>query len=344
MGSKPWGVGILGFVPAELRNAQLDAIAESSPPFAIIAGGRPSQAVQLEKLGIATFLHVPSPGLLETFIADGARKFIFEGRECGGHVGPRTSFSLWQSQIQVLLEAKVDDPSKFQIIFAGGIHDGLSAAMVSVLAAPLAERGMQIGVLMGTSYLFTHEAVRCGAITAEFQRQAVACRETMLLESGVGHSTRCARTEFADDFTTLKHELIRQGKTSDEIRLELELFNVGRLRIASKGVTRESDPLGSAAKGELISVDVLSQRRSGMYMIGQVAALRDKPVSMAELHSDVIDGAVQRVRDFVPANPRRELSARTRRLRHATMRISPLSAWPAFSPRRATSGDSGKTS
>ena len=40
---RPWGVGILGFVPAELRNEQLDAIRKYRPKFALIAGGRPDQ-------------------------------------------------------------------------------------------------------------------------------------------------------------------------------------------------------------------------------------------------------------------------------------------------------------
>lgn len=89
---RPWGVGVLGFAPEETRNAQLEAVRELKPTHAIIAGGRPSQAEALERAGIATFLHVPSPGLLRQFLEAGARKFIFEGSECGGHVGPRNSF------------------------------------------------------------------------------------------------------------------------------------------------------------------------------------------------------------------------------------------------------------
>ena len=49
---------------------------------------------------------------------------------------------------------------------------------------------------------------------------------------------------------------------------ELEELNLGRLRIASKGVDREGD--------ELVEVDADGQRREGMFMIGQVAALRDR--------------------------------------------------------------------
>ena len=42
----------------------VEAIRGVKPPYAIIAGGRPDQAQALESEGIATYLHVPSPGLL----------------------------------------------------------------------------------------------------------------------------------------------------------------------------------------------------------------------------------------------------------------------------------------
>ncbi len=56
--------------------------------------------------------HLPPravPGLLDRFLKDGARKFVFEGRECGGHVGPRSSFALWDAQIERLLTFATDD-------------------------------------------------------------------------------------------------------------------------------------------------------------------------------------------------------------------------------------------
>ncbi len=101
---------------------------------------------------------------------------------------------------------------------------------------------MKIGVLMGTAYLFTHEAVRSGAILPEFQHRARTCQETILLESSLGHATRCVNTPFAEEFNRVRTELIRSGKSTDEIGEQLERLNVGRLRIASKGVTRPSDP------------------------------------------------------------------------------------------------------
>ena len=94
VGDRAWGVGLLGFVPKELRDKQVEAIWQVKPPVALIAGGRPDQAAEFEARGIATYLHVPSPELLRMFIDQGARRFVFEGRECGGHVGPLGSLVL----------------------------------------------------------------------------------------------------------------------------------------------------------------------------------------------------------------------------------------------------------
>src|SRR5205823_1337352 len=147
--------------------------------------GRPDQARELEQQGITTYLHVPSPGLLRMFLREGSRRFVFEGRECGGHVGPRTSFVLWEQMVEILLEhlgpsGKGDD---LHIVFAGGIHDAVSASMVAALAAPLAERGVAVGVLMGTAYLFTQEAVASGGIVPRFQKEALGCERTVLLQT-----------------------------------------------------------------------------------------------------------------------------------------------------------------
>ena len=209
VGDRPWGVGVLGFVPPELRDEQLAVVRDLHPPVALIAGGRPSQAAPLEAEGITTFLHVPSPGLLDRFWRDGARRFVFEGRECGGHVGPRSSFALWERQIDRLLAEP--DLAGTEVFFAGGIHDARSAAMVAALAAPLVERGAAIGVLMGTAYLFTTEAVEEGAITAAFQDAAVACDGTVLLETSPGHATRCVASEYVGAFAARKAELVAAG-------------------------------------------------------------------------------------------------------------------------------------
>jgi acyl transferase domain-containing protein/NAD(P)H-dependent flavin oxidoreductase YrpB (nitropropane dioxygenase family)/NADP-dependent 3-hydroxy acid dehydrogenase YdfG len=294
LGDRPWGVGILGFLPADLREEQLALLTEFRPPVALIAGGRPSQAKPLEDAGIATFLHVPSPGLLDLFLKDGARRFVFEGRECGGHVGPRSSFVLWEAMIERLLaRERLGDVT---VVFAGGIHDALSARMVATLAAPLAARGVQIGVLMGTAYLFTEEAVRCGAITEAFQDEALRCDRTALLETAPGHATRCADSAFVRAFEQAREQLEREGQDPQAIWAALEQLNLGRLRIASKGLRREGDAL--------VQVGDEEQHREGMFMVGQVAALRSARCTIDALHRDVCDGSTAQLDDvIVPAPP-----------------------------------------
>ncbi|HWD56355.1 MAG TPA: SDR family NAD(P)-dependent oxidoreductase [Acidimicrobiales bacterium] len=286
LGERPWGVGILGFVPPELRQEQLASIQRCRPPVALIAGGRPSQATPLEDAGIATYLHVPSPGLLERFVKEGARRFVFEGRECGGHVGPRASFPLWDAQVECL--ATVSDPENLHVLFAGGIHDARSAAAAAAIGAPLAARGAHLGVLMGTAYLFTMEACQTGAIGPSFQEAALSCAETVLLETSPGHATRCVNSDYVRTFADTKAKLEADQVSSKEIWAQLETLNLGRLRMASKGLVH--------GDGGLVAIDEDTQRREGMYMIGQVATLRNELTSIAALHEEVSSHSTERLR------------------------------------------------
>ncbi len=289
---RPWGVGVLGFAPEELRNAQLEAVRELRPTHAIIAGGRPAQAEALERAGISTFLHVPSPGLLRQFLEAGARRFVFEGSECGGHVGPRGSFPLWEAQLAVIEDylagpgsrAVDGDAERIEVFFAGGVHDERSAAMVAALAAPLTARGASVGVLMGTAYLFTEEAVARGAVQPLFQRQVVDATSTALLETAPGHATRCVPSPFSDNYRAFEAELRASGVSERQIWERLERLNVGRLRIASKGIERDT-------QGELAAVDEQRQLAEGMFMAGEVAVLRSATTTIDALHHSVAGGA-----------------------------------------------------
>ncbi|MFF3336365.1 SDR family oxidoreductase [Streptomyces sp. NPDC002888] len=288
---RPWGVGVLGFAPEDVRTAQLEAVRQLRPTHAIIAGGRPSQAQALERDGIRTFLHVPSPGLLGQFLRAGARRFVFEGSECGGHVGPRGSFPLWEAQSAVLEDFLQDHPADdVEVFFAGGVHDERSAAMVAALAAPLTARGVAVGVLMGTAYLFTEEAVAHGAIRPLFQRRVLDADRTTLLETAPGHATRCVPSPFTADYREHEARLRAAGVPDRGIWEELERLNVGRLRIASKGVERD-------AGGALAAVDEQRQLTEGMFMAGEVAVLRSATTTVEALHHSVTTGAA----DFLTA-------------------------------------------
>ncbi|WP_394940524.1 SDR family NAD(P)-dependent oxidoreductase [Psychromicrobium sp. YIM B11713] len=286
LGEKPWGVGILGFADDATKEAQLDIVHQIRPSHAIIAGGRPAQALSLEAVGIKTFLHVPSPALLDQFLTAGARRFIFEGSECGGHIGPRNSFALWEAQLAVLEDRIATlDGDPVTVYFAGGISDERSAAMIAALAAPLAAQGALIGLLAGTAYLFTAEAVSSGAISRVFQDQVVTGSSTAMLETAPGHATRCVSSPFTEEFLAIKARLKTGGVQDREAWQELESLNLGRLRLASKGIER----VGS----ELQEVDPARQLSEGMFMAGEVVALRSAVTTVAELHATLSSRAAE---------------------------------------------------
>jgi acyl transferase domain-containing protein/NAD(P)H-dependent flavin oxidoreductase YrpB (nitropropane dioxygenase family)/NAD(P)-dependent dehydrogenase (short-subunit alcohol dehydrogenase family) len=284
LGDRAWGVGLLGFVPPDVLQEQQAAIGEARPPFAIIAGGRPDQAEPLERAGIPTYLHVPSPVLLEQFLEKGSRRFIFEGRECGGHIGPLSSFVLWGKMIDALVDHPMsrDEAQRLYVLLAGGISDARSAAMAAAIAAPLAAKGVRVGFLMGTAYIFTAEAVSAKAIMPDFQRVAIECVRTVGLATGPGHVSRCALTPFAETFWQTRRELEAAGVAPNEVRAKLEDLSLGRLRLASKGLVRLRD-----GNSELSAVAASEQLAGGMYMIGDVATLIDRPTTIANLHRSV---------------------------------------------------------
>src|SRR5580692_4115953 len=126
------------------------------------------------------------------------------------------------------------------------------------MAAPLAPRspgagGLATGALMGTAYLFTAEAVACGAVKPEFQRQVLRARGTELLQTAPGHVTRCVASAFTAEFEALREELRAEGVAERDIWERLERLNIGRLRIASKGLERIGADLVEVGEEEQVA-------------------------------------------------------------------------------------------
>jgi hypothetical protein len=277
---------------------------------------------------------VPSANLIPLFLQERARRFIFEGRECGGHIGPLSSFVLWSAMVDRLTAelAKGTVPgSEIELLFAGGIHDAASSAMVQVLVAPLVARGVKVGILMGSAYLFTEEIVASGAIVPQFQQEVIDCERTVNLESGPGHASRCAYTPFAKDFFRMRIAHRENGVPADESRAILDDLILGRLRIASKGRTRRG------LNAELESLSASAQRAEGMYMLGQVATLRSQ---VTRIEAPAPRG--QRRRGGAAAKPARRVE--TPALAPTRRPTSRSSASPASCRRRTRPASTGRTS
>ena len=280
LAEQPWGVAVPYSSSANLRERYFEQVLAAKPPVAVIDGRDVERVAPLEKSGTTVYLHVHTLELLESLLKSGQRRFIIEGSECGGPLGPRSSFSLWQCAIDSLLAAKIDRPENVYLIFAGPIHDSLSAAMTAAAVAPLSARGMKVGVQIGSAYFFTPEAVQSGIITREFHNEILHCREIAHLQSDNEVTIRCIPTPFVDEFNSRRSDLIRAGKSMATIGEELSLLVQQRLTLAAKGMLN-----GSPA-------DVQTQRRQGLYRVGEVAVLRDQPISLRDLHEEISQESV----------------------------------------------------
>ena len=210
--TRPWGVGLLGFLPKDIRDPQFQVVKDISPTWVLIAGGRPDQAEEFEKAGIKAFIHAPTLELFKQYIQDGATNLILEGRECGGHVGPVGSLVLWEECTEWLKTGALPkEKDKYHLVLAGGIADADTCATARLISLELKNIGFHVGYLSGTPYLYTDEAVESGAIIESYRTTVIEANATVNLETGAGHASRCAVTPFAHEFQELKNKLIEEG-------------------------------------------------------------------------------------------------------------------------------------
>lgn len=288
LGNTAWGVNLPGFIPATLRDDQVEVVRRFKPLYAMLSADQFEHARLLEGEGIHTYLLVQEPGQLPALLQQGARRFALDGRESGSSLGPRTSLVLWEQAISILLDNLPKDAANVHVLFSGGVHDALSAAMVSALGAPLVARDVKIGVMMTTAYVFTREAVETGAVMPRFQQAAMEATETITLESGAGRAIRALPTPFAGEFVQLRRRLFREGMPAGEVQPKMEFVKLGRFRIASKGLGRHPNYGREPGAPKLISLSSEEQYENGLYLLGQVAGLRREAVTIAGLHTDVV--------------------------------------------------------
>ena len=190
-----------------------------------------------------------------------------------------------------------------------------------------------VGVLMGTAYLFTDEAVAAGAIQPAFQDAALACERTVLLET-------VARPRDALRRDRLRATRSRDAKAAAARPRRRREGPAGPSSSSSTSAVCASPPRASRREGDRL-VDVRRrrcQRRDGMFMIGagRRPARRASPRSPA-LHDDVSG----RRPPISSPSSRAARSASGDRSRAPTRSTSRSSAWPASSPARRTPTRSG---
>jgi acyl transferase domain-containing protein/NAD(P)H-dependent flavin oxidoreductase YrpB (nitropropane dioxygenase family)/acyl carrier protein len=288
----PWGVGVIGFDVMPHRDAHLEAVArlERPPSAVILAGGSVALAIKVRDMGLRPWLHTPSRPLAASALAEGV-PIVLEGHEAGGHVGMLSSATLWEEGL-----AAAEARGSGLVVLAGGIGDAVSAAFAFAMAAEAVEAGVELALQAGTAFFFTHEIVEGSQITSAYQASALSAVETVLVGESVRLALRCAPNDFTHATKDLERRLVAEGVARSERRLRIEHHNLGRTRIAAKGIERSPETFGARYR----PVSVPRQTRQGAFTMGQGATVTRRLTTVAELIDELTLGASALVRGAAP--------------------------------------------
>ena len=271
-------VGIEAFNPA--IGSHLEIVKKYKVPYALFAGGIPSQAVELEKAGTKTYLHTPSVSMMENALKNDCKRFVFEGSEAGGHVGSLTSMVLWENAIAFLVNNN-DDFSNLYLVFAGGISTCYASMFISGLTSFLAARGAKIGIQVGTAYLFTDEIVETECIKSQYREIIIKGNETMVIGKTLGLASRTAPTEFARMMVENETLMLKNKESLGKRKRTFEKRNIGSLIIGAKGFLPDFKNPGEE---NYTWFDGQAHKEKGNFLVGDSLAFFDGAISIQQIH------------------------------------------------------------
>ncbi len=271
LGDSPFGAGVIGFLPLEGADSAVAGDDTARPDFVTIAGGNPAQARRLEEAGIRTYLYAASQAAMRDLLDHGVLGMILEGHEAGGHVGNLGSLILWELAAEEILTRSAGAVSGLRVLFAGGIMNSRSSLGVAVIAAALAERGVSVGLQVGTAYLMTDDAVACGAVSRQYQQELLAGATTVLTGTTVNLPNRWL------DSPAVRRMLLEERELAGH---QMPLRDRKR-QVEALGAARLSAGLGRADAAE------------GAFVCGQGIAVQEECWSIEELHQALTSGAAQ---------------------------------------------------
>ncbi|MBC8440931.1 MAG: acyltransferase domain-containing protein [Deltaproteobacteria bacterium] len=272
-------VGIEAFNPAVKKH--MDMVKKYKVPYALFAGGNPSQVAELEKAGTKTYLHTPSVSMMENALKSGCKRFIFEGGEAGGHVGSLSSMVLWEDAIATLIN-KNYDLSDVYLVFAGGISTCFASFFISGLTSFLAARGTKIGIQVGTAYLFADEIVETKCIKSQYRDIIIRENETMVIGKSLGLASRTAPTRFARMMLETEAEMIKNKDSLETRKRAFEKKNIGSLLIGAKGFLPDFKNPGSEHYTWFKDEE---HKEKGNFLVGDSLAFFDGPVTIKQIHN-----------------------------------------------------------
>ncbi|MBT3484310.1 MAG: acyltransferase domain-containing protein [Desulfobacula sp.] len=273
-------VGIEAFNPMVKKH--LDMVKKYKVPYALFAGGNPSQVAELEKAGTKTYLHTPSVSMMENALKSGCKRFIFEGGEAGGHVGSLSSMVLWEVAITSLMN-KNYDLSDVYLVFAGGISTRFASFFISGLTSFLASKGAKIGIQVGTAYLFADEIVETKSIKSQYRDIIIHENQTMVIGKSLGLASRTAPTSFAWSMLEAEARMIKNKESLEKRKRAFEKKNIGSLLIGAKGFLPDFKNPGP---DNYTWFEDDEHKEKGNFLVGDSLAFFDRAVTIEQIHNN----------------------------------------------------------
>ncbi|HTY25739.1 MAG TPA: SDR family NAD(P)-dependent oxidoreductase [Desulfomonilaceae bacterium] len=286
-----FGVGLIGLeVNRPCYERHLEIMKQDPPRFAILAAGSVDLARRIEDMGTGCYFHCPAPSLLSEALKAGLRRFVFEGCESGGHIGTLGSLDLWNANLNEI-ESAADSGlplDEVRVLFAGGIASPRASAFLAGVVGDLTSKGLKVGLQMGTAYLATEEVVSTCAITPTYQTLTLESDRTAVIGATVNTRARTAASPMA---TALIRRELERLRTRVPLRERKELYekdNLGALRLASKGCAIDPE---TATWDCPVFCDLPPEQQleRGLYLMGQVVSLLEKPFAVEQLHTEIIE-------------------------------------------------------
>jgi acyl transferase domain-containing protein/NAD(P)H-dependent flavin oxidoreductase YrpB (nitropropane dioxygenase family)/NAD(P)-dependent dehydrogenase (short-subunit alcohol dehydrogenase family)/phosphopantetheinyl transferase/acyl carrier protein len=285
----PFGVGIIGLSTNRFLELHLSLIQEFGIQRVLVAAGTPELGLRLEEKGVRTYLHTPSPDGLREALEVGLLRFVWEGREAGGHVGVLPSLALYEQNLAVI--KTFEEGSRggtLTVLFAGGLGTRESFLLTAPFATALRDLNHRSGVQMGTAYLLTREAVEFSAIAEIYPRVLERVQTTVVLGESVGAPTRVLKTPRAEEVRKEEEGWKGTEVPFGERKRRFEEFNFGALRLAARG----ERVILKEGKSFLLPASFEEAEKEGLFHIGSVA-YHPLPPSISKLH-EVVTTPVQK--------------------------------------------------
>ncbi|MBU1169725.1 MAG: acyltransferase domain-containing protein, partial [Proteobacteria bacterium] len=277
-----FGAGLIGIETFNKTiHRHLELLKEYKVPFALFAGGIPSQVKELEQAGTKTYLHTPNMMMLDNAMESGCTRFIFEGTEAGGHVGSLSSFVLWEAAMTRIMAQDDEAIGKQSLIFAGGISSVYASCFISGLASVLSRKKAKIGIQVGSAYLFTKEIVALKGIAPLYQNTLTQSKKTIVTGNTVGLPSRTVPTPFALKLVENEHARIKDGMGLSERKTVFEEENLGSLLISAKGFLPD---IHGTNKGKPIRFSDKEQYEKGNFLVGDSLAFLNPGITISQIH------------------------------------------------------------